>query len=55
MEEAGPALRMEMFRLLPPYLRTLFPDLDAATVVHLAPVAPGMAALAQRLVREAIR
>lgn len=55
VEEAGPELRLEMFRLLPPYLKTLFPELVTAAVAPAASVPPGMAALAQRLVREAIR
>jgi len=55
MAEAGPSLRFEMFRLLPPYLRTLFPDLAAAAAAPVPPVPPGLAALAQRLVREATR
>jgi hypothetical protein len=55
MQEAAPALRLEMYRLLPPYLKTLFPELVAPSAAPSTVVAPGMAALAQRLVREATR
>lgn len=51
---AGPALKVELFKLLPPYHRSLFPDFvpDEALV---ADAAPALKAFAERLVREATR
>lgn len=53
MSEAPEALRREIFRKLPPYHRTLFPQrrLEAPD----ASVSPAMSTLAERLVREATR
>lgn len=53
MAEAPEALRREIFRRLPPYHRSLFPQRrvdppDGSTT-------PAMAALAERLIREATR
>lgn len=53
MAEAPEALRREIFRRLPPYHRSLFPErrvepLDAST-------SPALAALAERLIREVTR
>ena len=55
--EAGPALRREIFRQLPPYHRSVFPDYrlepgDAARSVELA---PGLRDFAARLIREVTR
>ncbi|MHB8872738.1 MAG: hypothetical protein ACYC8T_03530 [Myxococcaceae bacterium] len=55
MAEAGPTLRRELFRLLPPYHRSLFPELVAVLSAPGDPPPPGLLALAQRLVREATR
>jgi hypothetical protein len=53
MAEASEPLRRELFRRLPPYLRSLFPErvlepLDASAT-------PALCALAERLIREATR
>jgi hypothetical protein len=52
--EAGPDLRREVFALLPPYLKTVFPGY-APDEGGSGAVAPGLVALAARLVREATR
>ncbi len=54
---AGPALRAEIYALLPPWLRTAFPDYapPASPDEGAQPPAPGLAAFAERLVREATR
>ncbi|NVJ00925.1 hypothetical protein HV824_22795, partial [Myxococcus sp. AM009] len=53
MSDAPPMLRREIFRRLPPYHRTLFPDASLAQQASEAPPAQG--ALAERLIREATR
>ncbi|WP_224244283.1 hypothetical protein [Hyalangium gracile] len=53
MEEAPEALRREIFRRLPPYLRTLFPERSLEPADDSTP--PALAALAERLIREATR
>ena len=50
--EASPLLRQAIAAILPPAQRALFPHLDEAAV---APLAPVLKALAERLVREAVR
>ncbi len=55
MAEASPQLRLEVFSLLPPYHRTLFPDVAARFSARGAPPSPAVSALAQRMVREATR
>ena len=55
MADAAPVLRVEILRLLPPYHRSLFPDLAESLSTPAQPAAPGMLAFAQRLVREATR
>lgn len=53
MSEAPEVLRKEIFRRLPPYLRSLFP---ARSVEPPDPsVTPALCALAERLIREATR
>ena len=52
MAEAGPALRQEIFRVLKPYQRSLFPDFALEPG---AAATPFVVALAERLVREATR
>ena len=60
---AGPALRAEIFALLPPWLRSAFPDYTppaaptegAGPEVTVEPAPPGLGAFAERLVREATR
>lgn len=53
MAEAPESLRRELFRRLPPYLRTLFPErvLEPPD----ASATPALCALAERLIREATR
>ena len=53
MEEAPEVLRRELFRRLPPYHRSLFPErqLEPPDVV----ATPAVCALAERLIREATR
>lgn len=53
MAEAPQPLQQEIYRLLPPYYRSLFPDFTPGPTER--PVPPYLAALANRLVREAIR
>lgn len=53
MAEAPEALRREIFRRLPPYLRSLFPQRRLEPPDQLA--TPAMGALAERLIREATR
>jgi hypothetical protein len=53
MAEAPEALRREIFRRLPPYHRSLFPERGVEPPE--AAVTPGMEALAERLIREATR
>ncbi len=52
---AGPALQRQMFRLLPPYLKTTFPNLAGVTTQELEAGCPVRGPLAERLVREATR
>ncbi|SEL51592.1 hypothetical protein SAMN05444354_106278 [Stigmatella aurantiaca] len=52
MQEASEPLRQELFRRLPPYHQSLFP---ARAAGPLAPAAPGLGVLAERLIREATR
>lgn len=53
MEEASEMLRREVFRRLPPYHRTLFPERRLEPVDEALP--PALGALAERLIREATR
>jgi hypothetical protein len=53
MAEAPEALRREIFRRLPPYLRSLFPRRSVEPSEGSA--TPALAALAERLIREATR
>ncbi len=53
MEEAPEALRRELFRRLPPYHRSLFPERRVEPPD--ASATPGVCALAERLIREATR
>ncbi|CAM4522856.1 Flagellar motor switch protein FliG C-terminal domain-containing protein [Myxococcus xanthus] len=53
MSDAPPMLRREIFRRLPPYHRTLFPD--ASLAPQATEVPPALGALAERLIREATR
>lgn len=53
--EAGPALRRELFKLLPPFHRTIFPDYAFDEAAAPADLAPALKALAERLIREATR
>ncbi|WP_238539840.1 hypothetical protein [Corallococcus macrosporus] len=53
MSEAPPLLRQELFRRLPPYHRTLFPEEKPVPPRAEAPHSLG--ALAERLIREATR
>lgn len=52
--DCSPRLRWEIYRLLPPYHRSLFPELEAAPKPA-EPAPPLMTAFAERLVKEAIR
>jgi hypothetical protein len=54
MKEASGLLRQEIFRRLPPYHQSLFSARLAGPVAPAAP-APGLGALAERLIREATR
>ncbi|MBI3183615.1 MAG: hypothetical protein HYZ28_15870 [Myxococcales bacterium] len=51
MSMAGPALRQEVFRLLPVHLKSLFPEQASNPAGD--PACPVLAALARRIVREA--
>jgi hypothetical protein len=53
MAEAPEALRRELFRRLPPYLRSLFPERSLEPPD--ASATPTLCALAERLIREATR
>lgn len=53
MAEAPEALRREIFRKLPPYHRTLFPE--RSVVPPDASTTPALSALAERLIREVTR
>ncbi len=53
MAEAPEALRREIFRRLPPYQRTLFPERKVEPPD--ASATPALCALAERLIREATR
>jgi Sec-independent protein translocase protein TatA len=53
MAEAPEALRRELFRRLPPYLRSLFPERGLEPPD--ASATPALCALAERLIREATR
>ncbi|HSP80091.1 MAG TPA: hypothetical protein VLQ93_16290 [Myxococcaceae bacterium] len=53
MEEAPEVLRREIFRRLPPYHRSLFPERRVEPSDEAA--TPGVCALAERLIREATR
>jgi hypothetical protein len=53
MAEAPEALKRELFRRLPPYLRSLFPERGVEPPDALA--TPVLCALAERLIREATR
>jgi autotransporter translocation and assembly factor TamB len=53
MEEAPEVLRRELFRRLPPYHRSLFPERQAEPPD--AAATPAVCALAERLIREATR
>ncbi len=53
MEEAPEALRREVFRRLPPYHRSLFPQREVEPPD--ATVSPVLGAFAERLIREATR
>jgi hypothetical protein len=53
MEEASEVLRRELFRRMPPYHRSLFPERRVEPPDEAA--TPGVRALAERLVREATR
>jgi hypothetical protein len=53
MAEAPEPLRRELFRRLPPYHRTLFPERRVEPPGSEAP--PALGALAERLIREATR
>jgi hypothetical protein len=53
MAEAPEALRRELFRRLPPYHRSLFPELRVEPPDASTP--PALCALAERLIREATR
>jgi len=53
MAEAPEPLRRELFRRLPPYLRTLFPGRVVEPPDESVP--PALCALAERLIREATR
>jgi hypothetical protein len=53
MAEAPEALRREIFRKLPPYYRSLFPEPGRGFTESSTP--PALCALAERLIREATR
>jgi len=53
MEEAPEVLRRELFRRLPPYHRSLFPERQVEPTG--AAATPAVCALAERLIREATR
>ena len=53
MEEAPEVLRRELFRRLPPYHRSLFPERQVEPPG--AAATPAVCALAERLIREATR
>jgi hypothetical protein len=53
MEEAPEVLRREIFRRLPPYHRSLFPERQVESPD--AAATPAVCALAERLIREATR
>ncbi|MDC0709664.1 hypothetical protein POL68_14425 [Stigmatella sp. ncwal1] len=53
MKEASEALRQEIFRRLPPYHQSLFPD--RAVMPEAVPAAPSLCVFAERLIREATR
>lgn len=53
MEVVSEPLRREIFRHLPPYHRTLFPERQLEPVDEASP--PALGALAERLIREATR
>ncbi|MCP3103310.1 hypothetical protein LZ198_30955 [Myxococcus sp. K15C18031901] len=53
MDEVPEPLRKEVFRRLPPFHRTLFPERRVEAADPLSP--PALAVLAERLIREATR
>jgi hypothetical protein len=54
VSDASPMLRLAVFRRLAPWQKSLFPKLELE-LASVAPPAPAMDALAERLIREATR